>query len=255
MQTVILCGGRGTRLAEETSIRPKPMVTIGGHPMLWHIMNSYAAAGFKDFTLATGYLAEVIKGFFLNYTSLNSDFEIDLATGKLSTLQKNQAIDWKVRLIDTGDESMTGGRLLRLKPYLNERFFFTYGDGVANVDLKALLAFHKKHGKLVTISAVRPSARFGGLTIENGAIRQFAEKIPEQAGWINGGFMVMEPGVFNYLENDATILEQSPMQRLASDGQLMAYEHSGFWQCMDTIRDRDLLESLWNSGHAPWKTW
>ncbi len=257
MQTVILCGGKGTRLAEETSVRPKPMVSIGGHPMLWHIMKSYSSQGFKNFTLATGYMGDYIKNYFLHYTALNSDFEVDLATGEITSLQKQAVVDWKVRLVDTGAESMTGGRLLRLKDQLSKTgtFFFTYGDGVCDVDLNALLKFHRAHGKLVTITAVRPTARFGGLGIEGGKIRQFKEKVSEDAGWINGGFMVMEPGVFKYLENDATILEQTPMERLVQEGELMAYQHAGFWQCMDTIRDRDHLEELWAENRAPWKRW
>lgn len=256
MQTVILCGGKGTRLAEETSVRPKPMVTIGGHPMLWHIMKSYEAHGFEKFTLATGYMGDFIKNYFLNYSALNSDFEVDLATGQVKPLQKNVNVNWKVRLIDTGPESMTGGRVLRLKPFMKDRFFLTYGDGVCDVDMKALLKFHESHGKLVTITAVRPTARFGGLDIrDKGEIASFREKASTDEGWINGGYMVMEPGVFKYLQNDATILERDPMEKLAKDGQLMAFKHQGFWQCMDTIRDRELLEELWAKGNAPWKKW
>lgn len=258
MQTVILCGGKGTRLAEETSVRPKPMVSVGGHPILWHIMKSYASQGFKNFTLATGYMGDYIKNYFLHYTALNSDFEVDLASGEITSLQKNVNVDWKVRLVDTGPETLTGGRLLRLKNHLSKggSFFFTYGDGVCDVDLHALLKFHKSHGKMVTITAVRPTARFGGLGLgSNGAIKEFKEKLPDQAGWINGGFMVMEPSVFEYLDDDFTVLEQSPMERLTKDGQLMAFQHAGFWQCMDTIRDREHLEDLWDSGKAPWKRW
>lgn len=256
MQTVILCGGKGTRLAEETSVRPKPMVTVGGHPILWHLLNSYAAQGFKDFTLAVGYLGDYIKNYFLHYSALNSDFEVDLATGEVSPLKK-ASTDWRVRLIDTGAETLTGGRLLRLEPHIRPTgtFFLTYGDGLSNIDLNKLLSFHKKHGKLVTMSAVRPGARFGGLSVREGQVLEFKEKLPAQAGWINGGFMVMEPGIFDYLDNDETILEQHPMERLVADHQLMAYQHEGFWQCMDTIRDREALEQLWASGRAPWKNW
>jgi glucose-1-phosphate cytidylyltransferase len=256
MQAVILCGGKGTRLAEETTVRPKPMVTIGGYPMLWHIMKTYSHGGVQNFTLATGYLGEIIKTFFLHYSALSSDFEVDVASGEVTTIGRPRREPWKVRLVDTGPESMTGGRLLRLQPYLNETFFFTYGDGVCDVDLKALLAFHKSHGKLVTITAVRPTARFGGLDItEKGAISSFREKMSADESYINGGFMVMEPGVFRYLTDDETILERTPMERLASEGQLMAFRHDGFWQCMDTIRDRELLEHLWASGKAPWRRW
>lgn len=256
MQVVILCGGKGTRLAEETSVRPKPMVTVGGHPILWHIMKIYAHHGFKNFTLATGYLGDYIKNFFLHWAALNSDFEVNLATGEVTTLGRAKAEDWKVRLIDTGAETLTGGRLLRLKDHLKETFMITYGDGLSDVDVSALVKFHKSHGKLVTMTAVKPSARFGGLEIQDsGNISAFREKLPTDEGWINGGYMVMEPGVFKYLENDETILERSPMERLAKDGQLMAFQHEGFWQCMDTIRDRELLESLWEKGNAPWKGW
>lgn len=253
MQTVILCGGKGTRLAEETSVRPKPMVTIGGHPILWHLMNVYAHQGFREFTLAVGYLGDYIKNYFLHYSALNSDFEVNLANGEVTPLKRHRT-DWKVRLIDTGGDSLTGGRLLRLEPHLRAggRFFFTYGDGVADVDLNKLLDFHKSHGKICTITAVRPGARFGGLGIQAGRITEFKEKLSSQAGWINGGFMVMEPEIFDYLEDDSTILEQSPMERLAAAGQLMAYQHEGFWQCMDTIRDRELLEHLWTENRAPW---
>lgn len=255
MQVVILCGGKGTRLAEETSVRPKPMVTVGGHPILWHIMKMYGHHGFDRFTLATGYLGDYIKNFFLHWSALNSDFEVCLTSGEVTTLSKTKKEDWKVRLIDTGAETLTGGRVLRLKDQLTDRFCLTYGDGVSDVDLKKVLEFHKAHGKLVTMTAVRPTARFGGLEIHDGKIKAFREKLPTDEGWINGGFMVMEPGVFKYLENDETILERAPMENLVRDGQLMAYQHEGFWQCMDTIRDRELLESLWESGKAPWKKW
>lgn len=256
MQTVILCGGKGTRLSEETTLRPKPMVPVGRHPILWHIMKFYGSYGFKDFTLATGHMGDYIKNYFLHYAELNSDFEVDLATGQVKAFQRSSQEDWKVRLIDTGPESMTGGRLLRLKNHLKDTFFLTYGDGVCDVDLNELLKFHKKHGKLVTMTAVRPSARFGGLEIhDDGSIKVFREKLPADEKFINGGYMVMEPGVFRYLENDQSILERQPMENLAKDGQLMAFQHQGFWQCMDTIRDRELLDEYWDSGKAPWKRW
>jgi glucose-1-phosphate cytidylyltransferase len=257
MNTVILCGGKGTRLSEETTVRPKPMVLVGGHPILWHIMKIYEAHDFHKFTLATGYLGDFIKNFFLHYSALNSDFEVDLASGQVTPLQIVRPSNWKVRLIDTGLETLTGGRLLRLKSFLEKEgtFFFTYGDGLCDVNVKELLKFHKSHGKLCTITAVRPTARFGGLDMKGDTVRSFREKLPTDEGWINGGYMVMEPGVFRYLENDDTILERTPMERLAADGQLMAFQHHGFWQCMDTIRDKELLESEWMSGKAPWKVW
>lgn len=256
MQTVILCGGKGTRLSEETSLRPKPMVPVGRHPILWHIMKYYGSYGFKDFTLATGHMGDYIKNYFLHYAELNSDFEVDLSTGEVTPLSRGSKEDWKVRLIDTGPETLTGGRLKRLESHLKDTFFFTYGDGVCDVDLNALLSFHRKHGKLVTMTAVRPTARFGGLEIgENGSIKVFREKLPSDEQFINGGYMVMEPGVFSYLQNDSSILEREPMEQLAKDGQLMAFQHQGFWQCMDTVRDRDLLDEHWSSGKAPWKRW
>lgn len=255
MQVVILCGGKGTRLAEETSVRPKPMVTVGGHPILWHIMKMYGHHGFDRFTLATGYLGDYIKNFFLHWAALNSDFEVDLATGATTTIGAAKRENWKVQLIDTGAETLTGGRVLRLKDHIKGTFMLTYGDGVSDVDLKKVMEFHRGHGKLVTMTAVRPTARFGGLEIHDNEIKSFREKLPTDEGWINGGFMVMEPGIFDFLENDETILERAPMENLVKKGQLMAYQHEGFWQCMDTVRDRDLLQSLWDSGRAPWKKW
>lgn len=258
MQVVILCGGKGTRLAEETSLRPKPMVTIGDRPILWHIMKLYSSHGFENFTLAAGYLADHIKNYFLNYNALNSDFEVDLGSGAVKLLQKPAEVSWKVRVVDTGHDTLTGGRLLRLRPFLEKSgtFLFTYGDGLCDVDIKKLLDFHKSHGKLCTVTAIQPTARFGGLDIDStGSIRAFREKRPDDEGWVNGGFMVMEPGVFKYLEDDQTTLERTPMERMAAEGQLMAYEHKGFWQCMDTLRDRNHLEELWVNGKAPWKRW
>jgi glucose-1-phosphate cytidylyltransferase len=221
-------------------------------------MKTYGTHGFDHFTLATGYLGDYIKNFFLHYAALNSDFEVNLATGETKSLQSGSRENWKVRLMDTGQETMTGGRLLRLEALLRPQgtFMLTYGDGVCDVDLTKLLRFHREHKKLVTITAVRPTARFGGLELQDGGqISAFREKLPTDEGWINGGFMVMEPGVFDYLENDGSILEREPMERLVKDGQLMAFQHEGFWQCMDTIRDRELLEHLWVEGKAPWKVW
>ena len=254
MKTVILCGGRGTRLSEETPIQPKPMIKIGGMPIIWHIMNIYNHYGHNEFILALGYKGEIIKEYFLNYHALNSDLVIDISTGKVSS-QNSQKKNWKVALIDTGENTMTGGRLLRLESLLRSQgtFMLTYGDGVANIDLNALLEFHKSHGKFATITAVRPSARFGGLILNGNQISEFKEKPQGQEGWINGGFFVFEPDVFDYLENDETVLERIPLEKLAQDNQLMAYTHEDFWQCMDTVRDRNLLEKIWSSGTVPWK--
>lgn len=256
MKTVILCGGLGTRLAEETDVRPKPMVTVGGHPILWHILNLYSSYGFKKFALALGYKGEVIKEYFLNYYSLDSDLQIDLSSGKVEHLRPSRR-DWCLDLIDTGAESMTGGRLHRLETLLRPEgtFMLTYGDGVCDVDINRLIAFHRSHGKLATVTAVRPPARFGGMVFDGDRVAEFREKPQTGEGWINGGFFVLEPEVFDYLNGDATVLEGAPLESLARDGQLMAYKHEGFWQCMDTVRDRQLLEHLWSDGSAPWKKW
>jgi glucose-1-phosphate cytidylyltransferase len=253
MKTVILCGGLGTRISEETQVKPKPMVEIGGRPILWHIMKIYERYSFNDFSLALGYKGERIKDYFLNYHARLSDLTVHLKSGQID-YSNPTAEDWKVSLIDTGANTMTGGRLLRLKQHLHldGTFMLTYGDGVSNVDVAKLLAFHHSHGKLATVTAVRPSARFGGMHIGGGKVLDFKEKPQSGEGWINGGFFVFEPDVFNYLTDDETVLEQSPLESLAKEGQLMAYEHSGYWQCMDTIRDRDSLQLLWDSGKAPW---
>jgi glucose-1-phosphate cytidylyltransferase len=253
MKTVILCGGLGTRLSEETQVKPKPMVEIGGRPILWHVMKIYGRQGVNDFTLALGYKGEVIKDYFLNYHARLSDLTVHLKNGRVD-YSNPTAEDWRVSLIDTGLNTMTGGRLLRLKDHLQAggTFMLTYGDGVSDVDIPALLAFHRTHGRLATVTAVRPSARFGGMHIGDGQVLDFKEKPQSGEGWINGGFFVFEPSVFDYLTDDATVLEQSPIENLVRDGQLMAYEHSGYWQCMDTIRDRDALQALWDGGRAPW---
>ncbi len=253
MKTVILCGGLGTRLSEETQSKPKPMVEIGGRPILWHIMKIYERHGLKDFVLALGYKGDTIKDYFLNYHARQSNLTVHLKNGQID-YSNPTAEDWRVSLIDTGANSMTGGRLLRLKPYLQSggTFMLTYGDGVSDVDLSALLSFHRSHGRLATVTAVRPSARFGGMHIGDGQVREFKEKPQSGEGWINGGFFVFESAVFDYLKDDSTILEQSPLESLSRDGQLMAYEHPGYWQCMDTIRDRDALQAFWDSGRAPW---
>jgi glucose-1-phosphate cytidylyltransferase len=253
MRTIILCGGLGTRLSEETQVKPKPMVEIGGRPILWHVMKTYERHGFNDFVLALGYKGEAIKDYFLNYHARLSDLTVQLKSGQVD-YSNPTAEDWRVSLIDTGANTMTGGRLLRLKRYLKPHgtFMLTYGDGVSDVDITALLAFHRAHGKLATVTAVRPSARFGGMRIGDGKVLDFKEKPQSGEGWINGGFFVFEPDIFDYLADDATVLEQSPLENLVRDEKLRAFEHSGYWQCMDTIRDRDALQSLWKSGNAPW---
>ncbi len=255
MKVVILAGGLGTRLTEETESKPKPMVEVGGRPILWHIMKSYAHHGFREFSVALGYKGEVIKRYFLDYAKLQSNFTVNLASGDV--MRRNGGIDdWTVHLVDTGVKSNTGGRIKRMGPLLGrETFLATYGDGVCNVDLKALVAFHRRHGKLATVTAVRPPARFGGLVFEGDRIVEFTEKPQVGEGWINGGFFVLEPEVLEYIKGDETPFEAEPLERLAAEGQLMAYKHDDFWQCMDTVRDLKLLESLWSSGKAPWKVW
>lgn len=255
MKVVILAGGFGTRLAEETEVKPKPMVEIGGRPMLWHIMKSYAAYGFTEFVIALGYKGDMIKRFFVDYARINSDFTVQLASGDILRRQVCRD-DWTVHLIDTGINTITGGRLKRLQKLLGqETFMMTYGDGVADVNISKLLSFHKNHGRLATVTAVRPPARFGGLIFEGDRVSSFTEKPQVGEGWINGGFFVLEPGVLDYIAGDETHLEGEPLERLAREGQLMAYRHEGFWQCMDTLRDVRLLESSWASGSAPWKVW
>ena len=255
MKTIILAGGYGTRLQEATADKPKPMVEIGGRPILWHIMKSYAHHGFREFLLALGHKSELVKSHFLNYHYLSSSFSIELRTGRIETHEPRQE-DWLVHLIDTGIATQTGGRLKRLAPWVSDgTFMMTYGDGVANVDLPRLLAFHRAHGRLATVTAVRPPARFGGLSFEGDLVRCFTEKPQIGEGWINGGFFVLEPGVLDYIDGDQTPWEYAPLERLAAAGELFAYRHEAFWQCMDTLRDLRLLETLWQQGHAPWKVW
>jgi glucose-1-phosphate cytidylyltransferase len=256
LKTVILCGGMGTRLSEETHLKPKPMVEIGGRPILWHIMRIYANHGYKEFVLALGYMGEVIKDYFINYHPHTSDVTVNLATGE-ATYANPTAEDWMVHMVNTGQDSMTGGRLHRLEPFLRPTgtFMLTYGDGVINLDINELVAFHRGHGRLATVTAVRPQARFGGMTLNSNQVIEFKEKPQTGESWINGGFMVFEPGIFEYLHGDATVLEEDPLENLARDGQLMAYPHQGFWHCMDTVRDRNSLENLWAGGQAPWKVW
>jgi glucose-1-phosphate cytidylyltransferase len=255
MKVVILAGGLGTRLAEETEVKPKPMVEIGEQPILWHIMKHYAHYGFNEFVLALGYKGEVIKRFFLEHSTLHGSFSMDMNTGRVIARQEAPE-KWHVHLVDTGLESSTGGRIGRVRDYVgNETFMMTYGDGVANVDMQALLAFHQKQKRTATLTAVRPPSRFGGLTFNGELVEQFVEKPQIGEGWINGGFMVMEPAIFDYIKSDATNLEAQVLEQLAANKQLAAYRHADFWQCMDTLRDKKLLESLWQQGHAPWKIW
>ncbi len=256
MKVVILAGGLGTRLSEETEVRPKPMVEIGGRPILWHIVKHYAHHGFHEFAIALGYKGEHIKRFFLEYRHLSSSMTVSLRDGAAQVHADVPPDDWIVHLVDTGVETQTGGRVKRLAPLLgNETFMLTYGDGVSNVDLKKLVAFHRAHGKLATITAVRPPARFGGLVFAGDRVQEFQEKPQIGEGWINGGFMVLEPGVIEYLDGDPAVLEVDGLQALARDGELMAYRHDSFWQCMDTLREVRTLQKLWSEGQAPWKVW
>lgn len=255
MKVVILAGGLGSRLQEETEVRPKPMVEIGGKPMLWHIMNIYAAAGFDEFVIALGYKGEVIKEYFLHFFALNNDLSIDLASGD-TTVHSGSQPHWRIHLVDTGLHTQTGGRLKRLREWIgDETFMMTYGDGVADLDVAKLLEFHGSHGKMATVTAVRPPSRFGAFAFEGNRVLDFNEKPQTEGGWINGGFFVLEPGVLDLIDDDATKWERAPMERLADRGELMAFPHSGFWQPMDTLRERQLLDEMWQSGDARWKVW
>ncbi len=255
MKVAILAGGYGTRLAEETEIRPKPMVEIGGFPILWHIMMGYSFYGYNDFVIALGYKGEIIKRYMMDYCTLNSNLSIDFNNGDIVSHKKFKQ-NWKVDLVDTGKGTQTGGRIKRLAPFINNStFMLTWGDGVADVDLKKLLAFHKSHGKLATVTAVRPPARYGYMMFNGDQVQEFTEKPQIGEGWINGAFFVLEPGIFDYINGDDTVWEREPLERLTRDGQLMAYRHTSFWQCMDTLREKHILESLWQSGKAPWKVW
>ena len=253
MKTVILAGGMGTRLAEESETKPKPMVEVGGRPILWHIMQIYARHGFKEFVVALGYKAELVKSYFLDYHLLRNSLSIQLDTSRVDVHGDGECEDWLLHLCDTGIETQTGGRLKRLAPQIGSgTFMMTYGDGVAGIDIRALTEFHRSHGRLATVTAVRPPARFGSLVFEGDRVAAFSEKPQVGEGWINGGFFVLEPQVLDYIDDDQTIFERDPLERLAEDGQLMAFRHDGFWQCMDTLRDVRLLNSLCAEGAPPW---
>jgi glucose-1-phosphate cytidylyltransferase len=255
MRVVILAGGAGSRLQEQTSVRPKPMVEIGNRPMLWHIMKIYATYGYREFVLALGYKAEMVQDYFLNFHRLGRNVSVELADGS-ATFHDEACDDWLVHMVNTGIDTQTGGRLRRLRDLLaGEPFMMTYGDGVANVDIGKLVAFHRAHGKQATVTAVRPPARFGGLRLEGDKVAEFEEKPQIGEGWINGGFFVLSPTVLDLIPDDHTLWERGPLERLASTDELMAYKHPGFWQPMDTLRDVGYLESLWNGGEAPWKVW
>jgi glucose-1-phosphate cytidylyltransferase len=256
MKAVILAGGFGSRLSEETVLRPKPMVEIGGKPILWHIMNIYAFHGVNEFIIALGYKAEIIKEYFLNFYAINNDITIDLSRGKTTIHDGKQPL-WTIHLVDTGLHTQTGGRLKRLKKWLgqDETFMFTYGDGVADLDLQALLDFHYAHGKLATVTTVHSPARFGRIAFEGDKVSEFFEKAERSEGWISGGFFVLNAGVIDYIQDDETIWERDPVEQLAYNGQLMGYRHYGFWSCMDTLKEKNFLEQLWHSGKAPWKLW
>ncbi len=255
MKTVILAGGLGSRLSEETAVRPKPMVEIGGKPMLWHIMKIYAAHGITEFVICLGYKGYLIKEYFANYYLHTCDVSFDLSSGGME-VHRSATDPWKVTLVDTGEETMTGGRLKRVLPYVgDDEFCFTYGDGLADIDIAALIAFHRRESRLATVTAVQPPGRFGALEVEDKSVRQFEEKPRGDRSWMNGGFFVLSPEVGRYLSGDQTVWEQEPMRSLAADGQLSAYLHEGFWQGMDTLRDRNQLEDLWARGDAPWRVW
>jgi len=255
MKVAILAGGQGTRLSEETTLKPKPMVEIGGKPILWHIMSIYAAHGYKEFVIALGYKGEQIKDYFLNYHYRVRSLTIQLDTGKVAT-HSGAGEDWVVHLLDTGTDTQTGGRVKRLAEYIGpEPFMLTYGDGVSSIDISRLVEFHRAQGRLATVTAVRPPARFGQMVLDNGHVTEFTEKPQIGEGWINGGFFILEPGIVDYIAGDQTSWEFESMERLAAEGQLAAYQHEAFWQCMDTVRDVHLLDRLWSEGNAPWKIW
>lgn len=252
MKTVILAGGLGTRLSEETTLKPKPMVEIGEFPILWHIMKIYEKYHHTDFVVALGYKSEVIKQYFIDYQSSRNDFNIDLSNGNLNYFNSNVLENWNISLINTGQNTLTGGRLLRLRDHITSTFMLTYGDGVADVNIDELINFHKSHGKIATVTAVRPHSRFGGIALDGNQVTSFEEKPLEAGNWVNGGFFVFEPSIFEYISDDSTILERKPLEQLASDGQLMCHKHEGFWQCMDTLRDKNFLNDLYHQNKAVW---
>jgi glucose-1-phosphate cytidylyltransferase len=256
VKVAILAGGLGTRFAEETDLKPKPMISVGEHPILWHIMKYFSVFSFEDFYIATGYKGEVIRSYFANYHTTSGSLMVDLGTGRVNNYSVPPE-QWKVHLFDTGLMTQTGGRIKRMEEWLrgSEPFIVTYGDGLANIDLHALVKFHKSHGKLATVTAVRPPARYGAINFDGDRVESFSEKPQTGEGWINGGFMVFNQGIFDYLHGDDAILERAGLERIAADGQLMAFRHDGLWQCMDTLRDKTYLEKIWESGDAPWKTW
>ncbi len=254
MKVVILAGGYGTRLSEETAVLPKPMIEIGGRPLLWHLMKSFSVHGFNEFVVALGYKGDVIKRYFLQYPDVGSDLRIELGSGKMER-QGSIREDWNIELVDTGQDTMTGGRLRRLRDRLGETFLFTYGDGLSTVDVPKLLEFHRSHGKLATVTAVQPPSKFGVLQLDGNTVLKFNEKPADVSTYINGGFFVLEPAAMDYIEGDATPWEREPCEALAGDGQLRAYVHDGYWQCVDTLHELRLLRDAWDRGEAPWKTW
>ena len=257
MKVVLLAGGFGTRISEESHLKPKPMIEIGGQPILWHIMKEYSSYGFNEFVICAGYKQQVIKEYFANYYLHRSDITFDFTAQNEMVVHNNVAEPWKVSIVDTGLNTMTGGRIKRVRDYIgNDTFMLTYGDGVCDINIKELYDFHKKSGKLATMTAIQPGGRFGTLDIdESNTIERFSEKRKEDGGWINGGYMVIEPQVIDYIDGDQTVFEREPLERLAAEGQLQAYKHDGFWQCMDTLRDKNLLEEFLEQNKAPWKIW
>ena len=256
MKVVLLAGGFGTRISEESQFKPKPMISIGGMPILWHIMKEYAAFGYDDFIVCAGYKQEYIKEYFSNYYLHNSNITFDFKHENKVTVHENASEPWNVTIVDTGLNTMTGGRVKRIAPYVgNETFMLTYGDGVCDVPIDKLVEFHRSHGRICTMTAVKPEGRFGILDIDGSEIKSFREKSKNDVGYINGGYMVLEPKIFDYISDDSTTFEREPLERVAKEGQLMAFKHNGFWQCMDTLRDREKLEKMWANGNAPWKVW